>query len=148
MGLLLTEDKVVHRLFTRGAAATKIPALARDSHGHNKAPFDYSPLPLLCNQTEPLVATMGAEPHWRWLFAAAPVFSPGCGSAMWMWRSGRGQRGMRGCGQEGSYRHDRVVGLGLASSAVLGTVVIVACNARKVGESGADHQGPHGREGV
>jgi hypothetical protein len=38
MGLVLTEDKVGHGLFT-----------ARDSHGHSKAPFDYSPLPLLCN---------------------------------------------------------------------------------------------------
>jgi hypothetical protein len=148
MGLLLTEDKVVHRLFTRGAAATKIPALARDSHGHNKAPFDYSPLPLLCNQTEPWVAIMGAEPHWRWLSATTPVFSPVCGGAMWMWRSGNGKRGMRGRGQEGSYRHDRRVGLGLASSAVLGAVVIVARHAREVGESGADHRGPHGREEV
>jgi hypothetical protein len=91
---------------------------------------------------------MGAEPHWRWLFAAAPIFSPGCGGAMWMWWSGSEQRGTRGRGQEGSYRHDRQVGLGLASSAVLGAVVIAARNAHEVGENGADHRGPHGREGV
>jgi hypothetical protein len=55
---------------------------------------------------------------------------------------------MRGRGQGGSYRHDHQVGLGPASSAALGMVVMAARHAHEVAESGAYLLGPHGIEGV